>query len=189
MRPALHPLILPLAVLSLLAACGSGRPPEAKAPPATSTTSPNGEPLPFRAGADDCRGALAAWFNRADRNGDGVLDLGEMQADAERWFAIADRDHDGSITADELAEIRRQLVPEPAPEPAPEPGRGGPGQQPPLPRSQARLDVVMQADANVDFRVSATEFRTYVAAQFAERERGGAIAQSQVLEACSKAAR
>ncbi|MGE5516435.1 MAG: EF-hand domain-containing protein [Bacteroidota bacterium] len=185
MRPAFHVL----AVLGLLAACAPAHPPEAKAPPPTSTTSPNGEPLPFRAGADDCRGALAAWFNRADRNGDGVLDLSEMQADADRWFALADRDHDGSITADELAEMRRQLVPESAAEPTPEPGRGGPGHHTPLPRSQARVDAVMQADANADFRVSAAEFRAYVAAQFAERERGGVLAQAQVLDACSKATR
>lgn len=53
---SVRPLILSVAVLALLTACGGGRAPEPKARPATSTTSPNGEPLPFRAGADDCRG-------------------------------------------------------------------------------------------------------------------------------------
>lgn len=175
-------VLLPL--LAALAACAPARPPEAKPRPALSTTSPNGEPLPFRAGADDCRGALAAWFNRADRNGDGVLDIDEMQADAERWFALADQDHDGLITAAELAAIRAQLVPEPEPEPEPQPNV--PPARRALPRSQARVDPVMQADANADFRVSALEFRTYLAAQFAERAPGGALPQAQVLESCSK---
>lgn len=178
-------VLLPL--LAALTACLSGRAPEPKPRPATSTTSPNGEPLPFRAGADDCRGALAAWFSRADRNGDGVLDLDEMQADAERWFALADQDHDGLITAAELAAVRAQLVPEPEPEPEPEPN--APHGRRPLPRSQARIDPVMQADANADFRVSALEFRTYVAAQFAERASGGVLPQAQVLDACAKSQR
>jgi hypothetical protein len=186
-------LVLSAALLAVLAAC-SGRPPEPKAPPATSTTSPNGEPLPFRAGADDCRGALAAWFIRADRNGDGVLDLGEMQADGQRWFATADLDGDGFITASELAEVRRRILPEPEPDPesehlapanAPSSGRRGPM----LPRSQARVDVVMQADANADFRVSAQEYRNFVAAQFAAAAHGGALSQAQVTESCVKPSR
>lgn len=178
-----HRALLLLPLLAALAACAPVRPLAPKARPALSTTSPNGEPLPFRAGADDCRGALAAWFSRADRNGDGVLDIDEMQADAERWFALADQDHDGLITAAELAAIRAQLVPEPEPEPEPEHG-AAPGRRLLL-RSQARVDPVMQADANADFRVSALEFRTYVAAQFAERAHDGAMTQARVLDACS----
>lgn len=183
----LRALILPLSILALLANCGGGRPPEPKAPPATSTTSPNGELLPFHAGADDCRGALAAWFGRADRNGDGMLDLAEMQADGDRWFAVADMDHDGQITSDELAAVRRQMLPDPEPEAEAE--HGVPPGRRAVPRSQARVDSVMQADANADFRVTAAEFRAYVTAQFAERERGGVIAQAQVLETCAKTAR
>lgn len=177
-------LILPLAAAALLAGCAPARPPEAKAPPATATTSPNGEPLPFRAGADDCRGALAAWFNRADTNADGALNLAEMEADADRWFALADQDHDGQVTSDELAAVRRRLVPEPEPDEQAE--HAAAGRRTPLPRSQARLDTVMQADANADFRVTAREFRDYVAARFAERERNGALSQSRVLEDCAK---
>lgn len=177
-------LILPLAA-ALLAGCAPARPPEAKAPPATATTSPNGEPLPFRAGADDCRGALAAWFLRADSNGDGTLSLAEMEADADRWFALADQDHDGQVTSDELAAVRRALVPEPDPDTPVD--HVTPGRRTPVPRSQVRLDPVMQADANADFRVTAREFRDYVAARFAEREPGSPLTQPHVLEDCAKA--
>lgn len=176
-------ILLPL--MAALAACAPARPPEPKARPATWTTSPNGEPLPFRAGADDCRGALAAWFGRADRNGDGALDLDEMLLDAERWFALADRDHDGQITAAELAQVRAQLLPEPEPED--EPQAGVPPARRALPRSQARVDPVMQADANADFRVTAQEFRAHAAARFAERAPGGTLPQAQALDDCGKA--
>lgn len=179
-------LILPLVAAALLAGCAPARPPEAKAPPATAATSPNGEPLPFRAGADDCRGALAAWFNRADTNADGVLSLSEMEADADRWFALADQDHDGQVTSDELAAVRRTLMPEPEPEPDEQAEHAAPGRRRPLPRSQARLDLVMQADTNADFRVTAREFRDYVAARLTEREQGGPLTQPRVLEECAK---
>ncbi|MCR6630522.1 MAG: hypothetical protein NVV74_10995 [Magnetospirillum sp.] len=169
-----------------LASCAPARPPAPKAPPQLWTVSPNGEPLPFRAGQDDCRGALAAWFARADANGDGVLDGGEMQTDAARWFGAADLDHDGQVTADELAAVRRQLLP--APEPEPEQPRLGPRGREATLRSQARPDPVMQADSNADFRVSAQEFRSYVSAQFAQRERHGALSQAQVLDACQRPA-
>lgn len=178
-------LLLSLSALALLSACAPARPPLGKPRPPAWATSPNGEPLPFRAGADDCRGALAAWFAHADANGDGVLDVAEMQADAERWFARADQDQDGQVTAAELSAVRAQLVPEPEPEPAAE-ARLAPHRRP-LPASQARLDPVMQADANVDFRVSALEFRTYVAARFAERQQNGALSQDRVLDACADA--
>lgn len=174
-------ILLPL--MAALAACAPARPPEPKAAPATSTTSPNGEPLPFRAGADDCRGALAAWFGHTDRNGDGALDIDEMQSDAERWFGLADQDHDNQVTAAELAQVRARMLPEPEPEPE----QGVPPGRRPLPRSQARVDPVMQADANADFRVTALEFRAYVAAQFTERAQSGALSQAQVLESCAKA--
>lgn len=178
----LRSLIVPLSVLALLGGCVLGRAPEPKTAPQLWTISPNGEPLPFRAGQDDCRSALAAWVARADTNGDGVIDVGEMQADAAGWFASADLDHDGQITSDELSSVRRAILPVAEPEPEPE---RVPGRPPVLRRPQARLDPVMQADANADFRVSAAEFRAYVAAQFAEREHHGVISLAQVLESCA----
>lgn len=142
-------------------------------------------------------GALAAWFDRADANGDGVIDEAEMGVDAARWFAQADLDHDGQITSDELADIRRRLLPEPEPEPEapvgmapPGGGHGGPaGHAVAVPRSQVRVDPVMQADSNADFRVTAQEFRTFTAAHFAELARGGVLSRTQVLDSCVKAAR
>lgn len=178
-------LILPLVIVAALGGCVSG--PAPKPAPQLWTTSPNGEPLPFRAGQDDCQAALAAWFARADTNLDGVLDLGEMQADAARWFALADLDHDGQITSDELSSVRQRLLPTPEPEPEPEINPRGRPQDRMMPRrSLVRLDPVMQADANADFRVSTQEFRAYVAAQFVEREKHGVIVQSQILDACSR---
>lgn len=179
----LHVALLSLSAL-LLSACGPVRPPIATARPLTWINSPNGEPLPFKAGADDCRGALAAWFARADRSGDGVLDQDEMQADAARWFAQADQDHDGFVAAFELSAVRAQILP--TPEPEPERDGNLPPHRRQLPALQARLDPVMQADANADFRVTAEEFRTYVAAHFAERAKDGVIPQPRVLDACAK---
>jgi hypothetical protein len=181
-----RPLLIAAALSLLLSACAGARAPGPKAPPPRAAVSPNGEPLPFRPGQDDCRAALAAWFAQADTNGDGVLDLVEMQADAARWFARADVDHDGQITADELTSVRRGILPEPEPESEPLPGPGG---RAAALRMQARPDPVMQADANADFRVSAAEFRAYVAAQFAERASHGVLTKAQVQDGgCSRAA-
>lgn len=177
-----RPLLLLLPTL-VLGGCVLGRAPEPKVPPARWTTSPNGEPLPFRAGQDDCRAAISAWFATADRNADGMVDIDEMVADAARWFAVADLDHDSQITADELSEVRRRLLPEPAPEAEAMPARGpdqGPPGRPQLGRSQARVDTVMQADANADFRVSAAEFRAFVI----ERMAGRAMTAAEAAKDC-----
>lgn len=194
----IHAMLVMAAAGLVLAACGPSRPEGPRRPPQTATVSPNGEPLPFQAGQEDCRAALAAWFVRTDSNGDGVLSLDEMQADASRWFAQADLDHDGMITADELATVRRRLVPEPPPEPERRPtmerrsergpggGPGGRGGM--MMQSQSRPDPVMQADANADFQVSAQEFHDYVASQFDRHARNGVISQAQVLETCRPAA-
>jgi hypothetical protein len=180
-------LLLAAAVAMGVAACTSSQAPERKPPPPRWTVSPNGEPLPFRPGQDDCRAALSAWFAQADANGDGVLDLAEMQADAARWFARADLDRDGQITSDELAGVRRAILPEPEPEPEPDPALGPRGRVAAL-RQQARPDPVMQADANADFRVSRAEFQAYVAARFAEAAKGGVVSRAQVVDTCSRGA-
>lgn len=181
-----RPLTLSLSALLVLGGCVAGRAPEPMPAPQPWAISPHGEPLPFGAGRDDCRAALAAWFAGADTTRDGVLDLGEMQADGARWFALADLDHDGQVTSDELSTMRARLLP--AAEPEPEAASGPPGRTAPR-RSQVRLDPVMQADANADFRVSAQEFRVYVAAQFVERERHGVLVLSQVQDSCAAGSR
>jgi non-ribosomal peptide synthetase component F len=71
--------------------------------------SPMGEP--FRPhGADD--DTLADWFRQADRNHDGVIDPGEMRADAERFFATLDTNHDGQIDPDELTQYEWEIAPD-----------------------------------------------------------------------------
>ena len=175
-----------VALLLLVAACARSLP-LPKAPPPVSVNSPNGEPLPLKAGQDDCRGALAAWFAKADTNGDGVLDQAEYLADAERWFANADLDHDGQITPDELATIRNRLAPEPeAAADDPENARRSHNMALLRRPSQVRTEPVMEADTNADFRVTKTEFRTWALSQFAARAHQGVIAQGEVLEACAK---
>jgi hypothetical protein len=71
--------------------------------------SPAGEP--FRAGPADPY-PVAAWFARADRNGDGRLTLDEFQADAEHFFRVLDTDKDGVIDGFEAGDYERKIVPE-----------------------------------------------------------------------------
>jgi hypothetical protein len=68
-----------------------------------------GEPFRPRGVDDD---TLADWFRQADRNHDGVLDAGEMRADAERFFATLDTNHDGQIDPDELTQYEWDIAPD-----------------------------------------------------------------------------
>lgn len=185
--------LLPLFAILVLAACAPSRSgPPGQEQPRTAVT-PNGEPLPMIPGPDGCRDALAAWFATADANGDGVLDLSEMQADGARWFAVADLDHNGEVTADELTTVRLRINPLPELEPlqgGPDgdgPGRGGPGRggagERGRARSQSQADPVMAADANADFRVTTAEFRAHVTAR-TEARAGGIVTAVQVQDAC-----
>jgi hypothetical protein len=71
--------------------------------------SPMGEPFRPRGADDD---TLADWFRQADRNHDGVIDAGEMRADAERFFATLDTNHDGQIDPDELTQYEWDVAPD-----------------------------------------------------------------------------
>ncbi|NIJ08083.1 hypothetical protein FHS31_001693 [Sphingomonas vulcanisoli] len=71
--------------------------------------SPMGEP--FRAAPGQPYPSVL-WVAAADRNHDGVIDRGEMIADAQRFFRILDRDHDGKLTPEEIAAYENQIAPE-----------------------------------------------------------------------------
>ena len=71
--------------------------------------SPVGEPFRARTRDDD---TLADWFRQADRDHDGAITPGEMQADADRFFAILDSDHNGEIEPDELAHYEWEIAPD-----------------------------------------------------------------------------
>ena len=71
--------------------------------------SPMGEPYRAHSETDD---TLADWFNRADRDHDGLLTQAEMVADADRFFALLDSDHDGELGPDEVAAYEHEIAPE-----------------------------------------------------------------------------
>jgi Ca2+-binding EF-hand superfamily protein len=71
--------------------------------------SPMGEPYRAHSTSED---TLASWFQKADRNHDGVLTGDEMAADAERFFALLDTDHDGEIDPDEINHYEWEVAPE-----------------------------------------------------------------------------
>lgn len=71
--------------------------------------SPAGEP--FRAGPGQPY-PVAAWFSRADADGDGKLTRDEFVADAARFFQTLDANHDGLIDGMELKAYETEIVPE-----------------------------------------------------------------------------
>ena len=145
--------------------------------------SPFGEPFRARKVGQD---TMADWFHQADRNGDGLLTLDEMQADAQRFFVHVDSDRNGLIEPDELVHYEWEVAPEiqvgarwrksnagTAAQAAPgDPKRAGPGEDH---RGSDGSDYELQgaaryalinmpepvaaADANFDRAISAAEFR------------------------------
>jgi hypothetical protein len=71
--------------------------------------SPCGEP--FRAVAK-APYPVAAWFARADKNGDGAIDRAEFRADADAFFDVLDVNHDGVISGFEVSRYEHLIVPE-----------------------------------------------------------------------------
>ena len=105
-----------MSLTALLLALVAAQTPPASTVPITVTghpwapfVSPMGEPYRARSATDD---TLADWFNRADRNHDGIVTESEMVADADRFFARLDTDHDGELGPDEVANYEHDIAPE-----------------------------------------------------------------------------
>ncbi|MGH6613830.1 EF-hand domain-containing protein [Sphingomonas sp.] len=67
--------------------------------------SPMGEP--FRGDKP-----VDTWFDGADTNHDGALDLAEFTHDEQRFFAVLDRSHDGEIDPDDIENYETAIAPE-----------------------------------------------------------------------------
>ncbi len=140
--------------------------------------SPNGEPLGHADTMAGCEDRLAAWFARTDHDRDGRLSEREWLMDSEAWFGRADADRDGFVTVSELTLLRRELEPA-APPPTPVRGRG----QSVIDRSP---DPVMAADTNLDFRVSAAEFRLLSEKRYILKTRNGEPDRAAIAEECRR---
>jgi len=55
---------------------------------------------------------IVKWFQGADANHDGKLDIDEMRADAQRFFKVLDVDGDGTIESQEVTYYEYRVVPE-----------------------------------------------------------------------------
>jgi EF hand len=55
---------------------------------------------------------IVKWFNGADANHDGKLDIDEMRNDAARFFRVLDRNGDGIIDSQEVTFYETRIVPQ-----------------------------------------------------------------------------
>jgi len=86
-----------------------GQPPDRPGGRLNLFISPSGEP--FR-GEPGTAYPVAAWFTKADADGDGGLTLAEFEADALRFLAALDANKDGRINGVETQTYETEVVPE-----------------------------------------------------------------------------
>lgn len=186
-----------LAIVSVLAVSGCNRPRLAYS--AGPPVAVSGEPLLFVSG-ESCSEAQGQWFNRADANRDGVVDLAEAKADAARFFAAVDADRNGFVTPVELTEYRvktyppeyRRAISNPMPPTSPPATTPG-GTEIPDPELRRFLltpvttDLVMSADTDLDFRVTLPEIQAKLAERGAKLDGNGdgALSLSEITDFCN----
>lgn len=174
---------LALVTLLLLSACaspdagplGGGRPMGGRVP-----LSLAGEMLGRPTTDEDAyAAAVVEWAKAIDSNHDGFISPDELKADVARFHALVDTDKDGSINARELGDYRLARLaalrrgggrgdrpdgpppdgPEGAGGPRGEHGGRGPGGVGMGMGGGAGTDKVMEADRNLDFRVTLEELQ------------------------------
>ncbi|HUZ13531.1 MAG TPA: EF-hand domain-containing protein [Caulobacteraceae bacterium] len=167
--------------LMLLALAGAlaagpalGAPTPVPAPRPAIFLSPSGEP--FRA-APGRPSPFDAWFDQADTNHDGFIDLAEFRADALRFFRRLDTDGDGVIDGFEVQAYESDIAPELiASYEGPVAGLMGPPQHgrkhgkrgagPPIQRLIDEAEPVSGADFNLDGKITLAEWMRATDARF-----------------------
>ncbi|WP_158596084.1 EF-hand domain-containing protein [Oleomonas cavernae] len=199
-----------------LTACGGDSPSSTRhGPPRTVLSPPPLRPPPVSLAGEvldstpdvACWPATHAWFKATDTNGNGKLELPEIQADSARFFARIDANGDHALTSSELTAYREAAAPSAyRDQPAP-PARRSAGDspmtadQPPSPGSApppgsrterrdsgllAQPDPVMAADTNLDFRVTPEELADRVKSRVAKLDtnQDGALDSAELAAYC-----
>lgn len=104
-------LLVPALAALLAGGAASAQPPSPPpaGPPVRVFISPMGEPFRRDQGPGE---PIERWFQGADTDHDGALNVTEFQADAARFFATLDVNHDGEIAPDEITRYETQVAPE-----------------------------------------------------------------------------
>lgn len=105
-------------------------------------------------------GIMLDWARGLDGDGDGVLSPAELKPDITRFFQSVDADRDGAINSRELGDYRivRLAVLRGDGPPDRPPLRDGGGRGPMM--GGTGEDKVMEADRNLDFRVTREELES-----------------------------